>query len=142
MLSKHFAADGGEQPGDAPDDAFSHYSGQLHAVAFLKKCMTLRNLHHFPAGASDGAARECSGLARQPTSATARDGYTDQFQQAQTMAAFPPPVHDLLDLDGLLSAKERQTREAVRDFMVGGICCAQTRQYICCGRVWQMPCWM
>lgn len=56
----------------------------------------------------------------QPTSSGAvRGGYTEEFQQAQNMAAFPPAAHDLLFLDDLLTDEEKRTRYAVRAFMVG-----------------------
>lgn len=53
----------------------------------------------------------------QPTRAVG-DGITEQFQQAQNMAAFPQAAHDMLNLDDLLTAEERRTRYAVREFMV------------------------
>ena len=43
---------------------------------------------------------------------------TETFPQARTMASFPPAVHDLLQIDALLSPEERATRYAVRAFMV------------------------
>jgi hypothetical protein len=53
----------------------------------------------------------------QPTRAMG-SGLTDQFPQAQNMSDFPAAAHDLLGLDGLLTAEERYTRDAVRRFMV------------------------
>ena len=58
-------------------------------------------------------------LTLRPTSALSRGGYSERFQQAQDMSAFPPAAHDLLFLDDLLSPEEKGTRYAVRGFMVG-----------------------
>ncbi|EFJ49890.1 hypothetical protein VOLCADRAFT_58804 [Volvox carteri f. nagariensis] len=41
--------------------------------------------------------------------------------QATTMAAFPPAVHDLLALEGLLSPEERQLRDKVRSYMEANV---------------------
>lgn len=56
------------------------------------------------------------------------DGLTEQFQHAQNMAAFPAAAHDLLNLDHLLTAEERRTRDAVRDFMVSLVADWQCRR--------------
>ncbi|GFR46240.1 hypothetical protein Agub_g7786 [Astrephomene gubernaculifera] len=54
-------------------------------------------------------------------SAHSRGGYDNTFPQATTAAAFPPAVHDLLSLDGLLSAEERQIRDKVRAYMEANV---------------------
>lgn len=59
-------------------------------------------------------------------------GITEQFQHAQNMAAFPPAAHDLLNLDHLLTAEERRTRGAVREFMVNLAMAAQGHVYCGC----------
>ena len=43
----------------------------------------------------------------------------DNFPHAQTMASFPPAVHDLLNFDQLLSEQERDVRDRTRAYMVG-----------------------
>jgi hypothetical protein len=59
-----------------------------------------------------------AGVAMQSTRAMG-GGLTEQFPQAQNMSEFPAAAHDLLGMDGLLTAEERHTRDAVRHFMVG-----------------------
>jgi acyl-CoA oxidase len=58
--------------------------------------------------------REHTAAAMRPLAAT---GYTPEFDQAATMVAFPPAVHDALALDALLSPDERAVRLKVRAFM-------------------------
>ena len=43
----------------------------------------------------------------------------DNFPHAQTMASFPPAVHDLLNFDQLLNEQERDVRDRTRAYMVG-----------------------
>jgi Acyl-CoA dehydrogenase, N-terminal domain len=45
----------------------------------------------------------------------------DAFPQAQTMAQFPPPQHDLLDLAALLTPRARDIRDKTRAFMVAEV---------------------
>lgn len=73
-------------------------------------------------GDEDGCLScESGGISRALTRAATSDGelgLQETFPQAHTMASFPPAVHDLLQIDALLSPEERRTRYAVRAFMV------------------------
>ncbi|GIL48383.1 hypothetical protein Vafri_4643 [Volvox africanus] len=61
-------------------------------------------------------------LTQQLTSSSySRGGYDSTFPQATTMAAFPPAVHDLLALEGLLNPEERQLRDKVRSYMESNV---------------------
>ena len=116
VLSKHFAADEGEQLGDAPNDAWptacSSFLGKLHDVA--KICTFFQRA---PPKAPLGSAAVWHGS--QPQRRPAMGTLTSSSRRRP----WPPSRRRCTTcwtLDGLLSAKERQTRAAVRDFMVGG----------------------
>lgn len=61
-------------------------------------------------------------MERQETAGGARAlqavGNDPTFPQADNMRVFPPPVHDALNLDSLLTPDERLVRDKVRNFMV------------------------
>ena len=63
-------------------------------------------------------------ITRQDTRADSTE--YDNFPQAQTMANFPPAVHDLLNFDQLLSQEERDVRDKVRAYMVSFYHCLLT----------------
>lgn len=90
---------------------------------------------HVFAEAGDGdhgqlsmAAASAGGAASSSSSyATALFGTDDKFPHATRAAKFPPPAHDALQLDQLLTPAEREVKYRVRSFMVSacvvcGVC--------------------
>ncbi len=98
-------------------NAAETHSIELHGTSLqLKALVCLQSQHTYLGGYSrTGSAAPIS---QQPTLATSSGTPYDNFPQAQTMANFPPAVHDLFNFDQLLTEDEKDIRYRTRAFMV------------------------
>jgi hypothetical protein len=78
-------------------------------------CDAIKSPSGTHAGGATPAAAASAALERELTLAL---GTTPEFDQAQSMRAFPPAKHDALGLEELLTQEEREVRDRVRAFAV------------------------